>query len=308
MRKLIWVGALVGAAVATLGFAESGANAHRRRSMNVSTDDRGPVTDCSQVEINYDHRDAIRDEQDLTLSKAQVARLEVRPSHNGGMSIVGMDRQDYSIKACKAVDSSESDSRGLLNKIAVSVNNGRISVDGPGDDEDWVVYLIVQVPRNSAPLDLEATNGEISLHDIAGQITARTENGPIGLTHCTGEIRAKAQNGPIDFTGSAGDLRLDARNGPITVTLTGEKWEGVGLDAHSENGPLTLHVPDRYVSGIHVEATGYSPFSCEAPACNEAKGTWHRENHSVDLGSGATLVRLATVNGPVEIESARARD
>ncbi|MGH9703462.1 MAG: DUF4097 family beta strand repeat-containing protein, partial [Candidatus Acidiferrales bacterium] len=172
----------------------------------------------------------------------------------------------------------------------------------------WVVYLIVEVPRNSAPLDLETENGEIRLHDISAQIMARTENGPIDLTRCTGEIRAKAQNGPIDFTGSAGDLRLDAQNGPITVTLTGQEWEGAGLDAHTQNGPVTLHVPDGYVSGIRVEAAGYSPFSCEARGCEEAKGTWHRENHSVNLGSGTTRVRLATVNGPVEIESARARD
>jgi hypothetical protein len=308
MRKLILMAAMLGAGAMAFGVAAPGVGAHRHRSMNVSTGDEGPVTDCSQVKIDYDHRGAVRDEQEFTLTKAQVTRLEVRPSHNGGMSIVGTDRQDYSIKACKAVDATESEARSLLSRIAVTVDNGHVAVAGPGEDDDWIVYLIVQVPRNSAPLDLEAENGEISLHEVSGQITARTQNGPIDLTRCTGEIRAKAQNGPIDFTGSAGDLRLDAQNGPITVTLTGEKWEGAGLDAHTQNGPLTLHVPDGYVSGIHVEAAGYSPFSCEARACNDAKGTWHREHHSVDLGSGSTVVRMATVNGPVEIESARARE
>ncbi len=305
MKKLICMTAMMGVGAMAFGIGAPRANAHRHSS-TTSTD--GPVTQCDQVKFEFDHRAATRGEQEFTLTKAQVARLEVRPSQNGGISIVGTDRQDYSIKACKAVEDTGAEAQNRLSRIMVSVTNGHVSVQGPGDDDDWNVYLILQVPRNSAPLDLQAENGEITLHEVSGQITARTQNGPIGLTGCTGEIRAKAQNGPIDFTGSAGDLRLDAQNGPITVTLTGQKWDGVGLDAHTQNGPVTLHVPDGYVSGIHVEAAGYSPFSCEAPACGSAKGAWHRENHSVDLGSGSTVVRLATVNGPVEIESARARD
>lgn len=305
MKKLLCRSALFAVAVIAYAVVAPQAKAHRHSS-TTSTD--GPVTQCDQVKFEFDHRPATRDEQEFTLTLAQVARLEVRPSQNGGMSIVGTDRQDYSIKACKAVEDTGAEAQNRLSRIVVSVANGHVSVQGPGDDDDWNVYLIVQVPRNSAPLDLQTENGEITLHEVSGQITARTQNGPIDLTRCTGEIRAKAQNGPIDFTGSAGDLRLDAQNGPITVRLTGEKWDGVGLDAHTQNGPLTLHVPDGYVSGIHVEAAGYSPFSCEARACDSAKGAWHRESHRVDLGSGSTVVRLATVNGPVEIESARARD
>jgi DUF4097 and DUF4098 domain-containing protein YvlB len=305
MKKTLLLALAIAAALLWSGFAGQRAQAHHR-SMTISTDDHAPITNCSQIEISYDHREAIRDEQDFTLTKSQVLRLVVRPSHNGGISVLGSDRQDYSIKACKAA--AGPDSKHLLSQIAVSIDAGSISVHGPDSEEDWVVYLILQVPRNPAPLDLETENGEINLHEISGQISARTENGPIELVQCAGVIRARAQNGPIDFTGSAGDLRLDAQNGPITVKLTGEKWDGAGLEARTENGPLTLHVPDGYISGIHVEATGYSPFSCEARACDDAHGTWRREHHSVDMGSGTPVVRMATVNGPVEIESASARD
>ena len=307
--KIIFIALLV-----TVPFALTSLWVHagsHRQGMSVSIDDdRGPVTSCDQLRVTYDGREAVTDEQDFTLTKAQVAHLDIRPPRNGGAYVQGGDREDYLIKACKAVrgDRPGTSPERDLKAIHVSVDGNRVTASGPEEENDWIVYFLIQAPRNSAPLDLEAHNGPLGLRDVNGQVEVRTENGPISLRDCPGHIRAHAQNGPIDFTGSAGDLRLEAQNGPIEVRLTGKEWHGAGLEASTENGPLSLRIPDDYASGVHVESRGYSPFTCEARACESARGTWGREHHGISLGNKEAVVRMSTVNGPVSIESARDRD
>ncbi len=299
MRKPL-LGLLAFAAVAVF---EAGRGQARAQSVTTSTDDHSAVTDCDDVEIRFDHhRQPVRDEVQFTIPKAQAPRLVARPSTNGGIRVQGWGRDEYFVKACKAA---ESDSE--LKQIAVSLHDGRVDVRGPSSEHSWVVYLLIQAPRD-AVLDLETTNGEIGLREIHGKIEARTTNGPISLTKCSGEIRAHAENGPIDFSGNSGSLRLDTENGPLSIRLTGKQWEGTGLEGRTENGPLTLRLPDGYTSGVHVEATGYSPFNCEARACDQARGTWRSNHHGVEMGTGTPMVRMSTVNGPVSIESEETED
>lgn len=302
MRKPL-LGLLAFGAVAATALFGAGRGQARAQSVTTSTDDHSAITDCDDVEIRFDHhRHTVRSEEQFTISKAQAPRLEARPSTNGGIRVQGWDRDEYFIKACKAA---ESDSE--LKQISVSVHDGRVDVRGPSSEHSWIVFLLIQAPKD-AVLDLETKNGEIGLRDVHGKIEARTTNGPISLTKCSGEIRAHAENGPIDFAGNSGSLRLDTENGPLSIHLTGKEWEGAGLEGRTENGPLTLRLPDGYTSGIHVEATGYSPFDCEARACDQARGTWRSKHHGVEMGSGTPVVRMSTVNGPVSIESEDAED
>jgi len=291
MKKLIAGWALLSSALLVAAVSPA-----RGQDISTDTDDDSPLTSCDQVHIHFDHHSPARDEQDFTIPKSQAPRLEARPSENGGIQVLGWDRDEYQIKACKAAENSAD-----LKSISVSVNGGRVEVKGPSHEKSWVVYLLIRAPRDAA-LDLETENGDISLQDLNGKIEARTTNGPIGLRQCGGEIRAKAQNGPISFDGNSGSLHLETENGPLSVRLTGNRWDGAGLEARTENGPLTLKVPHEFTSGIHVEATGFSPFNCEAKACDDAHGVWGRKHHGVDMGSGIALVRMSTVNGPVSIE------
>ena len=271
------------------------------QSVSTDTDNKTPLTTCEQVHIRFGHGSStVRDEQDFTIPKSQVARLEARPSENGGVRVQGWDRDEYQVKACKAAENASD-----LSHISVSVNDGRVEVNGPSRESHWLVYLLIQAPHD-ADLDLETRNGEIALLDLNGKIDARTTNGPIEIERSGGEIHAKAENGPISFDGNSGSLRLETENGPLSVRLTGDRWEGAGLEGRTENGPITLRVPREFTSGIHVESAGHSPFSCEASACNDAHGTahgtWKSRHSGVDLGSGSTVVRMSTVNGPVSIE------
>jgi DUF4097 and DUF4098 domain-containing protein YvlB len=139
---------------------------------------------------------------------------------------------------------------------------------------------------------------------VQGTITANTVNGPVSIKRCSGAITAEAQNGPIDVSAASGKVNVRAQNGPVTVRLANTQWQGEGLQASTQNGPMTLNVPPNYQSGVEVVSDGHSPFSCRA--CSDAQRTWTDDGSKrVRLGNPGTpvVVRLTTVNGPVTVQN-----
>lgn len=280
--------------------------------VNVSIDGDRNVETCGDIRIRYDSRDAERAEDALTLPGG--APLQVKLPANSGIYVLGDKRGDFAVTACKAARWRDS-----LDEIRVSPQGSGLSFHGPAGG-DWLVFLIVRAPRDSA-LDLEVKNGSIAVRGISGKVTARTTNGPISLVACSGEIdahavngpislerctgsgQARAVNGPIEFEGSAGTYRLDTQNGPISVSLEGDRWDGGSLDARAVNGPLSLKISESYRSGVLVEMQGHGPVSCPASACRSARKIWDDDARRIEFGDNDPVVRLSTKNGPVSIHS-----
>src|SRR6266849_6156021 len=150
-----------------------------------------------------------------------------------------------------------------LSQIRTRVSGNEVTADGPGGGE-WTVFFIVRAPRG-ASLDL------------------------------------RTYNGPISLDGGSGTMKLNAENGPVSVRLRGTTWDG-SIEAHTQNGPASLRIPAGFRSGVVVESDGHGPVSCRAAACREARRTWDDEdNRKIELGSGPTVVRMSTVNGPVSV-------
>jgi len=131
-----------------------------------------------------------------------------------------------------------------------------------------------------------------------GDLTLRTQNGPIALAHVRGKVVARAQNGPIKLEGDGGNVSLETQNGPIGVRLLGTQWDPGDLAARAQNGPLSVDVPDAYGSGVELESSGNSPWSCKRDCASHDDGSGTRRAH---LGQGPTRVTLSTVNGPVQV-------
>ena len=292
-------------ATALLALVLTGARAaSRHHSVSISGGHKQPMTDCSDLRIRFDDRDAVVRSEERTLTKAEAPTLEIRPHTNGGVQIVGWEKDTYSVTACKAASGSGADAEKILSQITMSIDKGKISTQGPGYDDDWTVYLLIRAPK-SAVLDLETKNGPISLYDVDGKLTARAQNGPISLKNFSGEADITAVNGPISLEGSNGNVRVHTENGPISVALTGKSWSGTGLTADAKNGPLTLMVPRDYQSSFVVESRNYSPVSCKASICDTARKTWDDENRRIEFGNAPAMIRLSTVNGPVSVRDSR---
>src|SRR6202158_3129064 len=287
-------------ALLALGFTSARANRHRH-SVNISEGHMQPATNCSDLHIRFDDRDAVVRSEERTLSKSEVAGLQIQPHSNGGVQVVGWGKETYSVTACKAAAGSGDVAERILSQITMSIEHGNVSTKGPGDEGDWTVYLLIRTPK-SASIDMETMNGPISLYDMDGKLTARAHNGPISLKNFSGDADITATNGPISLEGTSGSVHVHTENGPISVALKGKTWSGTGLSADAQNGPLTLLGPAAYQSSFVVESRNQAPVSCQASICDNARRTWDDENRRIEYGAAPAVIRLSTVNGPVSVK------
>src|SRR5437867_180412 len=221
--------------------------ASHRHSVNISGGHKHPITDCSDLRIQFDERDAVVRSEEKTLTKSEAAVLQVHPHENGGVQVVGWDKETYSVTACKAAAGSGDAAERILSQITMSTENGRVSTKGPAGDDDWTVYLLIRSPK-SASIELDTMNGPISLYDVNGNLTARAHNGPLTLMvpngyqsgfvvesrnyapmSCQASICDNARktwddnNRRIEYGAAPAMIRLSTVNGPVSVRDEREK-------------------------------------------------------------------------------------
>jgi hypothetical protein len=275
-----------------------------RHSMSISGGHHEPVTNCSDLRVRFDDQDAVMESEERTITKVDAPTLRVRPHKNGGVQVQGWDKDTYSVTSCKFASNEDGGAQRILAQMTLSVRNGEVSANGPSDEGDWTIYLLIRAPKASV-IDLDTANGPLSLYSVDGKLTAHATNGPITLRDFSGDADVRAANGPITISGSSGNVRIHTENGPISINLKGKNWSGTGLTADAQNGPLTLSVPSDYQSSFSVESRNYSPMSCHASICDNARKTWDDNNRRIEFGGSPALIRLSTVNGPVSIQSSR---
>ena len=303
MRRLALLPALIALTLPLAAGSHSYNNDYSGHGLSVSIDDWEDVRDCSSIHVRYNDRSVPVVEENVPVSS--LRSLKVRSDRNGSIRVIGTTSSTYGVKACKA------SALGNVNDLRVNVSGNEVSADHIDNDARSIIYFLVFAPRN-AKIDLDATNGPISVDGVDGSVTAHALNGPIAVKASSGTLDIHTQNGPISFAGNSGNVTLRANNGPISVKLNGSGWTSGSLDASTENGPLSLKVPANYMSGVHVETDGNSPVSCHGAACRAAKKAYAESSDDedfgprwprrLDFGSGARTVSLSTHNGPVSVK------
>lgn len=282
---------VIAAAVVLTAFAFA-AEGH---DINVSA--RGPVNDCSDVTFSIGDGQTFKGEQRLQVGGAVLA-LRLGTTKGIPLKVAGSDRSGYELLLCKGAGSAAD-----LATVRLEQRGSEISVEGP-DSENWAGYLLVKAPRNGE-LDVQASNGPVSIDTIAGRLDLRTANGPVSLKNMGGAVTVEAKNGPLSFSGRSGEVKLTALNGPMTIQLDGMSWEGGQLEASSKNGPLSLRVPDQYATGIVVKKGAHAPFKCAVELCGE-RARWPEDrSESVEIGSQPARIQVTSENGPVTIGKPR---
>lgn len=217
-----------------------------------------------------------------TGSRAPRGTLTVDGMRNGGVTIVGWDRDSlHVISRIRVEDRDGRDARDIASRVRTTISGSTVRVEGLHDmgRGSWNVNLVIYTPRRS-DVDAETSNGPMSVEDVSGDLRVRTSNGPLALRNVGGTVYARTSNGPLD------------------ISLAGSRWQGSGLDARTSNGPLTLRIPDGY--SAHLEAgTTNGPLSLGFPVT--VVGRIGKEI-STDLGSGGPTIRAFTTNGPLSID------
>ena len=208
------------------------------------------------------------------------SRLRVDGRENGGVSVVGWDRSEIKIVArIEAQARSEADAGDLVEQVRIETSPD-VRATGPStrSRESWSVSYTVYVPRRT-DLDLVTTNGGIRVADVEGS------------------IHFDAVNGGVRLAGLSGDVRGETENGGVQVALDGDRWRGAGLDVRTQNGGVTLEVPERYDADLET-GTVNGRMDLDFPVT--VSGRLGR-TITTRLGAGGAPVRVRTQNGGVRV-------
>jgi putative adhesin len=216
-----------------------------------------------------------------TIATGAVNPLDVDAGQNGGIRVRGWDRPDVHMRArVTASADTEADARQLVAGVRIVTGGGSIHAEGPASrgNGGWSVSFELDVPR-SAILTLHTHNGGISLADFQGTANFHAVNGGVSLTNVGGDIRGETQNGGV------------------TVDLSGDRWDGAGLDVETTNGGIQLAVPEHYSAALDT-ATTHGRVRIDFPVVVNGRINNHIET---TLGAGGAKIRAVTTNGGVRI-------
>jgi DUF4097 and DUF4098 domain-containing protein YvlB len=167
----------------------------------------------------------------------------------------------------------------MADEIRLEVGD-EIRADGPSTRwrSSWSVSYEIHVPRKMS-LDLRATNGGISIENVDGRLEFETTNGGITLDGVSGNVRGETSNGGVD------------------VHLTGDRWNGEGLDVRSTNGGVQVTIPSNYSARLETGTTN-GGMDIGFPVTVQGRLNRHL---TTQLGEGGPLVRVTTTNGGVTL-------
>jgi len=216
--------------------------------------------------------------------------ITVDGKQNGGISIKGWERNDLLVRAkieTRAPTQAEADA--LAQQVRIETAGLNIHAEGPEsrDNYQWYVSYEIFVPRQS-DLALTASNGGISINQVAGRINFKTMNGGVSLRRVGGAVAGSTTNGGVH------------------IELAGASWQGEILNVTTTNGGVSLLMPENYSAHIEtstVNGNVASDFPLNVPLTE--RGRLPKEI-SVDLGSGGPTIRAKTTNGGVHLGRASA--
>lgn len=216
---------------------------------------------------------------------AYGGRLTVDGGTNGGVSIKGWDSASVLVRSkvqTYAVD--DASAKSLASQIRINWSAGQVSASGPemSHDQNWAVSYEVFVPRN-ADLSLKTHNGGISIADVRGN------------------IQFDALNGGVNLKNLAGDVEGTTTNGGLNITLAGNRWDGMKLDARTTNGGINLSMPSNY--NAHFEtATVNGHLNANFDMTVRGNIGDLSRKLSTDLGAGGPTIHVETTNGGVNVK------
>jgi len=210
--------------------------------------------------------------------------LTVDGEENGSVEIRGSAGNDIVVHTLVQAQAASADAaRDLASQVQIVTTGGSLRADGPpsAHRHSWTVSYRIEVPSRMN-LTLSAENGPVSVADVSGRLDIRAHNGPVDLERVGGDVHARAENGPLD------------------VTLAGARWDGKGLDAETQNGPVDLQLPAKYAA--HLETgTINGPVDIDFPLTMQGHIDLRRIEQ--DVGGGGPPVRVVTTNGPVHVRT-----
>ena len=274
MRTKVLLAAALILSVPGMAVAQAHRHSHGR-------DDYDWMENCRDSDGDRNTRGRHCEERTMGWRAGSGQLIAVDASPNGGVTVSGWDRDSvHVIVKISARAGSDEEARELAGQIRVTREGGELTADGPASRRyaSWNVSYEIYAPTRT-DLRLSTQNGPLQVEDLTGRMELDVHNGPLSLQHLGGDVRARAQNGPLH------------------VELIGTRWDGVGLDASTQNGPIVLEVPEGYNAELET-GTVNGPMEFGFPVTVQGRFGGRNRRLNTRLGTGGPQIRAVTTNGP----------
>ncbi len=256
-------------------------------SAQIKADDKVKNKDfCSNNNYSVSDKISYKETREVTLPAGNL--INVDGQRNGGIRVKGERRSDVLVRACvQTVGLTDEEARAAAKNIRIETGS-TIRAEGAGGETNWAVSYEILVPRSS--------NLKLSTH-----------NGGIGVSSVEGTVEFEAINGGVSLSDMAGDVKGKTRNGGVSVELSGNAWQGRGLDVETTNGGVKLLMPENYAARIET-GTVNGGFKSEISQLNMERNEKTRGVRiNTDLNGGGAPIRVVTTNGGIKISSSSSR-
>lgn len=230
-------------------------------------------------------------------------------SENGSIDVDVVADDEVHVQATlKGADRLEYEARQEGDTVIVTSRKIRRVLFGLGAGTD----LVISVPRNTVvDLDtsngritltgihgsgsLNTSNGELALRDVIGDFDGDTSNGSITIDTMEGTARLHSSNGKVDVRNAIGEFEIESSNGGIV--FSGELTPGSRNRLETSNGRVQVELQG--IPNVAVDAsTSNGNVNSELPILIT---TMRKKELTGTIGDGEADLRIRTSNGDITI-------
>jgi len=223
--------------------------------------------------------------------------LEVKNS-NGRIEVVSWDKNEVQIIAHIRVEGKESSAQKMIDRIEIEIeqNGNEIFVEtlvpkgmkGHGGFFSWLfgddrfsysVDYEINVPIES-DLNLNTTNGRLSVEEVSGRIKMHSTNGKISARDISGLVRCETTNGRIHA-----EINKISSDEEMTFRTT--------------NGSIKLYLPEEYGGYADLKTTNGHIDSDFKFKDKYKKSRKSKKSYRGDFGDGDGSITCKTTNGSI---------
>lgn len=239
-------------------------------------------------------QEKVQEEFHQTYQLAPQGRVQVE-NINGSVRITGWDRNEVKVDAVKSAYTRErlAEAEIIVEASAASIriytkypdrNMTFNNEEGRRLNNPASVEYTLFVPRAARLDSAEVINGGLSIDGLSGDVMASSINGNVTARGLMGEAKLSTVNGNLDATfnrlEAAKSISLTSVNGNVTITIPSDA--SANLRANNVHGGI------RNDFGLPVR-----------------KGEFVGYDLAGQLGQGETRIKLANVNGVINIRRAQ---
>jgi hypothetical protein len=175
----------------------------------------------------------IQKEQQRNFAFMPGGRLSINTAFMGNVTIEGWDKPRVRVDATITAWGADNDElikniEGIAPDFSKSQTDLHITTQHPADFMLGSVDYHIKVPRFRTDITIHSNRGFISVRDVNGWLEADTVTGYVSMVNLRGYVSTKTVQGDL------------------LVQLDSTRWEGLSLNANTQQGDAKVLMPTEY--------------------------------------------------------------